>query len=136
MVMKMRIILGEFQKLIYQKSLFIIAVCLIIANACVLVLKSGNSKYDTALYKKFFEQTKGMNTQQVCEYIDSQIEMSFGGVYNYPTSFLYTMKEQAHSVNDYDKYLAMIDSQQSSMTILFADKNSFSYRNIQKTPPA
>ena len=136
MVMKMRIILGEFQKLIYQKSLFIIAVCLIIANACVLVLKSGNSKYDTARYKKFFEQTRGMNTQQVCEYIDSQIEMSFGGVYNYPTSFLYTMKEQAHSVNDYDKYLAMIDSQQSSMAILFADKNSFSYRNIQKTPPA
>ena len=94
----MRIILGELQKLLHRKSMFIIAVCLIFANGCILALKSANSENDPALYKAFFEQTQGMSTQQVCEYIDSQIEMSFSGTYTYPTSFLYTMKEQAENV--------------------------------------
>lgn len=134
----MRIFLHECRKLLGRKILWIIALCLLLANGCLVFLKTTEQPdLSPSIYRMFFAEIADMKPTEATTWIDAELESNLsGGTPRYSTPFLLTMQEEAAAVSGYTEYLRMISAQKTAMSMLFSDPNTFSYRNIQKTPPA
>lgn len=135
----MRIYLNELYKLLTSRVF--IAVAVIAAAFCIYSTAfAGDILVSDSEYKAFFEETE--NSQQT-EYIQERIEYYTALADSDPSAFnsvifLREQLSQAQAVQDYQEYLQGISDSAANMTgvSIFADKDSFTYKNIVATPKA
>ena len=134
----MRIIKYELKKLFnYRAFVFILIACLIMG-----IISSLNSIYNNGRnpkeYKAFFTYIRSLNKLQIEEYIADSLDDSFSGKGKYSLGTIYPLSEQYKLINQYPDYLKSIEEQCKSISgiSIFADKDSFAYRNAQKTQNA
>lgn len=132
----MRVLIHECRKLLNRQILWVIALCLLLANGCLVFLKTGDRMISPDLYRSFFSEISDMTLSETQMFIETELENTMNETNRYPAMFLYSMKEQAETVAGYSDYLEMISAQKNSMSTLFNAPGTFSYRNIQKTPDA
>ncbi|MCM1061550.1 MAG: hypothetical protein NC452_14875 [Eubacterium sp.] len=94
-------------------------------------------------YKAFYSETENMSAEEVCEYIETEKrEILSAENFDYETfkrlQFFDGQREYFESLRDYKSYLESIKTAAENVTAvsIFADKNSYTYKNAVKTPPA
>lgn len=134
----MHIIKYELKKLFnYRAYIFIFIACLIMG-----IFSSLRSIYSSEKnpkeYKAFFSYIKTLSDEQIEAYITDSLEDSFSGKGEYSPGTVYPLSEQYKQIREYPNYLETINEQCKNITSIsiFADKNSFAYKNAQKTETA
>lgn len=134
----MRIFTYELKKLLsYRGFIFITAACIFMA-----VISSLNSVFsheaDPKEYRKFFSAVGSMNDDETAQYIDENLEATFSGNGIYSSASIFPLSEQFQRIGGYTDFLSSIEERCASITNLsiFADKNSFAYKNAVKTRTA
>lgn len=94
-------------------------------------------------YKAFYSNAENMGSDEICGYIEDEIrEFRTAENFDYDgfirMQFLYGQQEYFKSLMNYKSYLESIKTAADNVTSvsIFADKNSFTYKNAVKTPPA
>lgn len=94
-------------------------------------------------YKVFYSNAENMDTEEVCGYIEDEIRTlltaeNFDYEWYTRIHFFYSQQEYFESLRDYKSYLESIKTAADNVTSvsIFADKNSFTYKNAVKTPTA
>lgn len=94
-------------------------------------------------YKAFYSETENMSAEEVCGYIENEIRGILSEEnFDYETfkrmQFFNGQQEYFASLRDYKSYLESIKTAAENVTAvsIFADKNSYTYKNAVKTPPA
>lgn len=131
----MRIIIYELKKLFYYHAfVFILIACLIMG-----IISSLHSIYrnerNPREYRTFFTYIRSLSDVQIEEYIADSLDDSLSGKGEYSLGTTYPLSEQYKLISQYPDYLKSIEEQCKSITgiSIFADKDSFAYRNAQKT---
>lgn len=134
----MRIIGYELKKLFsYRTFLFIAAACLFIAGFLE-INHIRNTDIKPSDYGRLAEDISDMPYTESVEYINAQLNLLFEGTSKYDGNVLYSSLEQLDYLKGYNDYINSIDEQCDNVTkfSIFADKNSFSYKNALKTKSA
>lgn len=137
----MRIFSAELRKIFTSPIFIFIASAAIILNI-YLCLSSKPVNIPDSEYKILYESLKGLSEQEKTEYIDNALKELYSSEITYENvikrEFFRSEREQAVHIRDYEDYLKGIDESAKTMTSvsIFADKNSFTYRNISITPAA
>lgn len=135
----MRIILCECKKFCAFRVFWVLLIALLSVSAYVQLNGENDRYYTAADYRAFFSDTADMNLDETQEYVESLLdEMVLGTVPPYPSMLLYDMDELCENCRAYPDYLASIFSSADNMASvsLWGGKDSYSYRNIEKTPSA
>ncbi len=135
----MRIFLCECKKLLAFRPLWILLVCLIAVNCYVQISGTKDRYYTPESYRAFFADIADMTEEEKLAYPEQMLNKQDAGSRTpYPSILLYDMAEIAQQLADYPNYLTGIHEQAETMTTIsiWGGKDTFSYRNIQKTPPA
>lgn len=134
----MKIIGYELKKLFsYRTFLFIAAACLFIVGFLE-INHIQNTDAKPSDYGLLAEDIADMSYSESVEYIIGQLDLLFEGTSKYDGNVLYSSLQQLESLNGYNGYISSIDEQCDNITkfSIFADKNSFSYKNALKTKSA
>lgn len=136
----MKIISNELYKLITSKVFiftFVAAVLLVLYSSAVY----QTNTVDSVQYKAFFSDIS--STEDKTEYIESLIadELNsdeFSLEWRNRVTFYRDQLEQAQAIENYSAYLESISRTAETMTSvsIFADKDSYTYRNAVLTPKA
>lgn len=134
----MRIFTYELKKLLsYRAFIFITAACLVMS-----VISSLNGIFSSEAkpkeYREFFSSVESMNVDETEQYINENLEATFSGSGIYSPATISPLIEQFRHISEYPDFLSSIDERCRSITkiSLFADKNSFAYKNALKTRSA
>lgn len=135
----MRLYRFELKKLISNKMLWIALISAATLNIFLSVWSAKNELIDPDSYKKLYTelQKKNDDKDELAEYLKQGMDAISRE--DYSTLMLYYQADaQLTKVSNYDAYLEGIDSRAETMTevSIFADKDSFVYRSILRTPPA
>ncbi len=94
-------------------------------------------------YKAFYSETENMGAEEACGYIENEIRGILSDEnFDYEAfkrlQFFNGQQEYFESLRDYKSYLESIKTAAENVTAvsIFADKNSYTYKNAVKTPPA
>jgi len=94
-------------------------------------------------YKAFYSEAENMGAEEVCGYIENEIRGILSDEnFDYEAfkrlQFFNGQREYFESLRDYKNYLESIKTAAENVTAvsIFADKNSYTYKNAVKTPPA
>ena len=135
----MRILLNEIIKAFCRKSTIGIFIALTVLNGVMLYVNenSSDSVYSTKQYKEMYESISGRPADEVYEQLLERkniLEETESDLVELELSEAVLAEVEATA--KYDDYLSGIDERAKKMTAisLFADPDSFSYRNIAKTP--
>lgn len=137
----MRIFRAELRKLFASPIFIFVALAAVILNI-YLCLSAKPVNISDEEYKAFYANLEGLSEQEKTEYIDNSLKVLYSSEITYENvmkrEFFRNEAEQAALVRDYKEYLSSIDESAKNMTSvsIFADKNSFIYRNISITPAA
>ena len=140
-----RIFLNELHKLVHNKAFILVLVIAICLNAYVSLTKDNGFFADDSAYRSYFSDIEGIGIDEAAQFTQDTIielytsmEARYSEYYFYDTSMLSTQLKRIQQIQGYQDYLAEIDNQAKTMTSvsIFSDTDSFSYRNIVKTPPA
>lgn len=134
----MRITKYELKKLFNHRAyIFILIACLIMGTLSSL-RSIYSSEKNPKEYKAFFSYIKTLSDVQIEAYISDSLENSFSGKGEYSPGTVYPLSEQYKQISEYPNYLEAINEQCKNITSIsiFADKNSFAYKNAQKTETA
>lgn len=141
----MMIFVKELQKLLHNRAfllIFVIALCLNIYTAYT--ADSGYYASDNA-YKVYLSDVKNMTLTESKSFTESQYnkvqetnEPIYSEYYWLDLDLLRKQIGRIAEIENYPDFLESINTVAKTMTTvsIFADKNSFSYRNIIKTPSA
>lgn len=142
----MKITANELYKLIHSRVFILVLGCALLLNLYISFSEDFGKLYSDADYKAYYEDVKDFTPLEAHTYTQERIdELAFSldtQSFDYNKWVLRLMYQeqlsQLESVSTYDKYLENIDATAQTMTSvsIFAKKDSFSYRNIVKTPPA
>ena len=135
----MRLYRFEILKLITNKMLWIALISAATLNIFLSVWSAKNDLIDPDSYKKLYTELQKMNDDknELTEYLKQRMDAISRE--DYSTLMLYYQANaQLTKVSSYEAYLEGIDSRAKAMTAvsIFADKDSFAYRSILRTPPA
>ncbi|MCD7846584.1 MAG: hypothetical protein LUG49_00895 [Oscillospiraceae bacterium] len=140
----MRIFQNELYKLFLSKAFLLVTAAAILLNVYIASTKSfGN--FSDAEYKAYLENVSGMTAEEALEYDEElyqTIRQTGEPVYcEYYWQDMYILSGEISRLEEilgYQDYLAEINTTAETMTSvsIFADTDSFSYRNIVKTPSA
>lgn len=134
----MRIFTYELKKLLsYRTFIFITAACLVMSVITSLnSIFSGEAKPKE--YKKFFSFIESMNAEETSQYIDENLEATFSGNGIYSPATISPISDQFQKISGYTDFITSIEERCKSITkiSIFADKNSFAYKNAVKTQTA
>ncbi len=86
-----------------------------------------------------FSETKDMSLEEIQDYTNEMLERQNNGEYiEFPMMLVYDMSELSKECENYPEYLNSIKEQTNNMSAvsIWGDSDTFSYRNIQKTPSA
>ncbi len=135
------IVRGEFYKLIKDRTFLFVGICVIVLNIYSAFSQNFGMRCDASEYKEYYEIAKGKSFEEAYEYSEARRDNMFGGwepgMWEV-RSMMNAEIEQLKAVGTYYQYLEAIDETAERMgtVSIFADKDSFSYKNIMKTPPA
>ena len=132
---------AELKKLFSYKVLWILLVILLLLNGYIKVTSAYDRYYTPAEYTAYVSELRGMNLQEVIDHTNEKIDaVSQNPEENrYYNGYLYyDTLEIAQQLIDYPNYLIRIKENAENMTSvsIWGGKDTFSYRNIQKTPSA
>ena len=137
----MRIFCAELRKLFTSPFFIFVAAAAVVLNI-YLCLSAKPINISDEEYKSFYSSINGMSETEKTQYIDNALNELYSSEITYETimkmEFYRNEAEQAALIRDYEDYLNGIDEAAKNMTSvsIFADKNSFTYRNISITPAA
>ncbi|MDE6724047.1 MAG: hypothetical protein K2J79_00425 [Ruminiclostridium sp.] len=137
----MRIFCGELRKL-FTSPVFIFAAAAAVVLNIYLCLSAKPVNVSDEEYKSFYSSIEGLSETEKTEYTDNALNELYSSEITYENimkrEFYRRESEQAALIRDYRDYLNNIDESAKNMTSvsIFADKNSFTYRNISITPAA
>lgn len=129
----MRILYYEWRKLRGRRFLWVIFAVLSAVNLLMLLRSAQKQPFTRGEYRAFYHETAGLSGAAALDTIDRMLESESA---SYSPYLLYTLREQAEELAGYSDYLAMISAQRGSMSALFSKPDTFTYRNIEKTPDA
>lgn len=135
----MRIFLCEWKKLQSFRIFWILLACLLLVNGYVLLSGTKDRYYTPESYRSFFKETEDMSFSETYDYLNELIEQQNTGNYTqYPLILIYDLLEISEQMREYPDYLESIKIQADNMSTvsIWDGKDTFSYRNIQKTPSA
>lgn len=135
----MRILYCEWKKLLSFRVLWILLLCLLFVNGYTQISGTKERGYSAASYRALLAELSEMPLDEAEQFVQEQIDITFsGGASEYPAELLLEMQEDLGRLVSYPEYLANIEAQKNSMSLMsiWGGKDTFSYRNIQKTPPA
>ena len=133
----MKIFLCEIKKIMSFRIFWIIFACLLAVNGYVQIDRINDRYYDPKSYRTFFEETKDMSLDEIKSYTGELLEKQNNGQnIKYPMLLVYDMLEISKDCENYPEYLNSIKEQADNMAAvsIWGSKDTFSYRNIQKTP--
>lgn len=137
----MRIFCAELRKL-FTSPIFIFVTAAAVVLNIYLCLSAKPVNISDGEYKILYSGLEGLSEQEKTEYIDNALNELYSSEITYEAimkrEFYRNEAEQAALIRDYKDYLNGIDEAAKNMTSvsIFADKNSFTYRNISNTPAA
>lgn len=140
------IIKNELYKLIHSRVFILVLGCALPLNLYISFSEDFGRLYSDAEYKAYYEEVEDLSLEEVLTYTQSKIDELSNSLdtqsFDYDKWVLRSMYSeqfsQLEAVSKYKEYLENIDATAQTMTSvsIFAKKDSFSYRNIVKTPPA
>ena len=135
----MKIFLCECKKIMSFRVFWIIFACLLAVNGYIQIDRINDRYYPPESYRAFFAETKDMSLDEIQSYTSELLERQNNGEYiDYPMMLVYDMLELSKECKNYPEYLNSIKEQTKNMSAvsIWGDSDTFSYRNIQKTPHA
>ncbi len=140
------IIKNELYKLIHSRVFILVLGCALLLNLYISFSEDFGRLYSDAEYRAYYEKVEDLSLEEAHTYTQSKIDdLAFSldtESFDFNKWMLRSMYSeqltQLEAVSKYDEYLENIDATAQTMTSvsIFAKKDSFSYRNIVKTPPA
>ena len=132
---------NEIYKLLHTKMFVLVLICGLLLNIYVSCSQSFGMRCPAKEYKEYYEIAKGKTFQEAYDYSIARRDNMFGGWESGKWEVRSMMNEeieQLKAVGTYHQYLQSIDDTAATMTAvsIFADPDSFAYRNIVKTPAA
>lgn len=137
----MRVLFCELRKLFSSGIFIFIASAAIILNL-YLCFTANPVDVSDEQYRAFYDELDDLSNDKKITAINAKIEELYNGDLTPETifqrDFFRNELEQAELIADYKNYLAEIDAQAERMTSvsIFAQKDSFAYKNITRTPAA
>ena len=139
-----KIFFNELLKLLHNKAFILVLIIAVCLNAYVSMENDNGYMYADSAYRAYMADVEGMSLDEAAQFTQDAITEAYSTAegryteyYFLDTIMLSAQLEKIQQIQGYQDYLASIDSQAQTMTSvsIFADKDSFSYRNIVKTPP-
>lgn len=133
----MKIFLCEIKKIMSFRVFWIIFVCLLAVNGYVQIDRINDRYYPPDSYRDFFDETKDMSLDEIQSYTNELLEKQNNGQnIKYPMLLVYDMLEISKDCENYPEYLRSIKEQTENMSAvsIWGGRDTFSYKNIQKTP--
>ena len=132
---------NEIYKLLHQKMFILVAVCAVLLNIYISCSQTFGMYCPAREYKEYYALAEGKTFEQAYDYSVARRDNMFGGWEAGKWEVRQMMNEeieQLKAVGTYHQYLQSIDDAAATMTAvsIFADPDSFAYRNIVKTPAA
>lgn len=132
---------NEIYKLTHSKMFLLVLVSAVLLNVYISFSQNFGMRCPAREYKEYYEIAEGKTFEEAYDYTVARRDNMFGGWENGAWEVRQMMNqeiEQLKAVGTYHQYLQSIDDTASTMTAvsIFADPNSFAYRNIVKTPSA
>lgn len=133
---------NELRKLLCTRSVLLSIIGLLIANVVLLCLQIGQDEITAEDYKGVYAQLQGKSTDQAQAEVSQQYEelreqwkLAEGASWDEMELYALILDEIT-AITAYDDYLKGIDeaAKQMQQSSLFGKPDSFSCRNIQKTP--
>lgn len=137
----MRVLFCELRKL-FSSGIFIFIVLAAVILNLYLCLSAKPVEVADGEYRAFFSELDEIPDNDKAAVIGAKIDELYGGDFSFKTlnkrEFLRGELEQAELIADYQNYLVEIDASAERMTSvsIFANKDSFAYKNIVRTPAA
>ena len=135
----MKLVSFECRKIMSFKIFWIIMVCFFAVNGYVQIDRINDRYYTPKSYRAFFSKTKGMSLDEIQDYTSELLERQNNGEYiEFPMMLVYDMNILSKECENYPEYLNSILKQTDSMSsvTIWGNNDTFSYRNIIKTPSA
>ncbi len=132
---------NEIYKLTHTKMFALVAVCAVLLNIYISCSQTFGMYCPAREYKEYYALAEGKTFEQAYDYSVARRDNMFGGWEAGKWEVRQMMNreiEQLKAVGTYHQYLQSIDDAAATMTAvsIFADPDSFAYRNIVKTPAA
>ena len=132
---------NEIYKLTHTKMFVLVAVCAVMLNIYISCSQTFGMYCPAREYKEYYALAEGKTFEQAYDYSVARRDNMFGGWEAGKWEIRQMMNreiEQLKAVGTYHQYLQSIDDAAATMTAvsIFADPDSFAYRNIVKTPAA
>jgi len=137
----MRVLFCELRK-VFSSGIFIFIVSAAVILNFYLCFSAKPAEVSDEYYKTFYNEIGGLSNDERIDFINSKIDELYGGEFSFETlnkrDFLRGASERAEEIANYKNYLAEIDASAERMTSvsIFAQKGSFAYKNITRTPAA
>lgn len=137
----MRVLFCELRRL-FSSGIFIFIVSAAVILNLYLCFTAKPVKVTDEYYKSFYDELDGISSGEKTTAINRKIDELYNGEFNFETinkrEFLREELEQAELIANYQSYLAEINASAERMTSvsIFAQKESFAYKNITRTPAA
>ena len=132
---------NEIYKLTHTKMFILVAVCAVLLNIYISCSQNFGMYCPAKEYKEYYALAEGKTFEEAYDYSVARRDNMFGGWEAGKWEIRQMMNreiEQLKAVGTYHQYLQSIDDAAATMTAvsIFADPDSFAYRNIVKTPAA
>lgn len=135
------ILRNEIFKLIHSRIFLFVLACALLLNIYAAYSENFGMSCPAAEYKEYYAIADGKNFQEAYDYTVARRDNMFAGweMEKWHVRLMMNAQlEQLRAVATYPDYLKSIDDSAATMTAvsIFADPDSFSYKNIVKTPSA
>ena len=135
----MRLLSFECKKIMSFKVFWIIFACFLAVNSYIQFDRMNDRHYSPESYRAFFTETKDMSLDEIQDYTSEMLKRQNNEEYiEFPMMLVYDMNLLTEECKKYPEYLNSIKRQTDNMSsvTIWGNKDTFSYRNIEKTPSA
>mgnify|MGYP000046065260 CR=1 FL=1 len=130
---------AELKKCLSFRVLWILLFCLLCINGYSQITNAYDRYYTPSEYNALYEQLNRMSLQEANAFVSAKIESaSPDSDADYNGYLYYDTLEIIEGLQNYPAYLESIQTNAENMTAvsIWGGTDTFSYRNIQKTPSA
>lgn len=127
---------SEIKKLMSFRVIWILLICFLFLSGYVQITKAYDRYYTPSEYKSYISELCGMTLQEVYDYTNKKSDDPHNENRN---GYLYfDILEITEQLMNYPEYLNSIKTNAENMSAasIWGEKDSFSNRNVQKTPSA
>lgn len=134
----MRALATELKKLFSNKIFLLIIAAVFVLNGYLIFRTANSGDAKPSDYKYIYSELEGLTDSEKLAVFDERINNSTQGLYDYNWELYYELANECYDIVNYKSYLENIETQAESMQSIsiFANPDTFNYRNIVKTPSA